>query len=199
MEEQRGRVVVSRERGIIHPTKVAASRQEQGPTLTTYSGRRVRSARSRRARPSVRPYGPSRVLFFFLSFLLSSISTSFYRCSCPPPHLFLASLPSPPCCRLRRLYSVEDLLLFFHLLPCLLVPRETFPLWSVFLPTPPTIFLSDVTRVVLPLLLPSFTCPPTFAFRFHSSAPAVSNTREPENTAWSTNPREFRISRVRRL
>lgn len=132
-----------------------------------------------------------RVYSSSFSHFSSSLSTSFYRRSCP--------LPPPPYCRPSRLYSVQDLLLLFHLLPCLLVSRETFPPWSVFPPALPTIFLSDATRVVLPLFLPSFTCPPTFAFRFHSSAPAVSNTRELENTTWSTNPQEFRISRVRRL
>jgi len=48
LESKRGRVVVSRApRGIIHPTKVAALRQEQGPTLTTYSGRRARARYAR--------------------------------------------------------------------------------------------------------------------------------------------------------
>lgn len=78
MEEQRGRVVVSRaRRGIIHPTKVAALRQEQGPTLTTYSGRR--RARSIRVREG--EAGPSSRVCFLAHFF----SASFCRASIPPP------------------------------------------------------------------------------------------------------------------
>lgn len=82
MEEQRGRVVVSRaRRGIIHPTKVAALRQEQGPTLTTYSGRRrARSIRVREGE-AVRAAGPSSRARFLAHFF----SASFCRASIPPP------------------------------------------------------------------------------------------------------------------
>lgn len=112
MEEQRGRVVVSRaRRGIIHPTKVAALRQEQGPTLTTYSGRRrARSIRVRRGE-EVRAAGPSsraRFLapFFSASFHLHHSSSPLRRSSVNSllPHLCRSARDASPMLRIRRPY-----------------------------------------------------------------------------------------------
>lgn len=102
VEEQRERVVVSRaRRGIIHPTKVAALRQEQGPTLTTYSGRR--RARSIRVRggEEVRAAGPSSRARFLAHFFSASFRRFFFLFSSARllPAVSLPSRLSSSACR----------------------------------------------------------------------------------------------------